>query len=126
MVRSNHLPGYAVTVEDGQAVFHSRERNGGGKPPSRRAAKLSRRPDGDTAQPAASKLNGGGEAAPIKAKIRISTVAFDNARALAPGWDMYALESKYIEWASTKDAARNEDARFIGWFKSYTKGKAAP
>ena len=107
-------------------MFYGRDRDADGKPPSRRAAKLSRRSDGDKAQPVASKPRGSGEAAPVKAKIRISTVAFDNARALAPGWDMYALESKYIEWASTKDAARNEDARFLGWFKSYTKGKAAP
>jgi hypothetical protein len=25
-----------------------------------------------------------------------------------------------------KEAARSQDARFIGWAKSYTKGKAAP
>ena len=36
------------------------------------------------------------------------------------------LESMYIEWARTKDAARNEDARFLGWVRSYTKGKPAP
>ena len=44
----------------------------------------------------------------------------------APGWDKYMLESMYIEWAKTKDAARHEDARFLRWVTSYTKGKAAP
>ena len=35
-------------------------------------------------------------------------------------------ECLYIEWARDKDAARNEDARFIGWVTSHTKGKPAP
>jgi L-rhamnose isomerase len=51
---------------------------------------------------------------------------FERAHALAPGWDRYALEQIYLEWASDKDAARSEDARFLGWVKSYTKGKPAP
>ena len=58
--------------------------------------------------------------------VRISTQAFEQAREIAPGWDRYALEQIYIAWASNKDAARNEDARFLGWVKSYTKGKPAP
>lgn len=57
--------------------------------------------------------------------VRISTEAFDRAREIAPGWDRYALEHIYIGWASDKDAARNEDARFLGWVKSYTKGRPA-
>ncbi len=36
------------------------------------------------------------------------------------------LVAAYIEWAKDKDTARNNDARFIGWAKSYTKRKAAP
>ena len=36
----------------------------------------------------------------------------------APGWDKYMLENLYIAWAKDKDAARNEDARFLGWVKS--------
>ncbi len=129
MVRSNHLPDYAVTVEDAQVVFYSRSgRVADGKLPSRRAVVLSRRPDGMTAQQSSCPAKSGdsGEAEPAIRKIRISSMAFDNARALAPGWDMYALENLYIDWASTKDAARSEDARFLGWFKSYTKGKPAP
>ena len=57
--------------------------------------------------------------------LRISTEAFDRAREIAPGWDRYALENIYIGWPSDKDAARNEDARFLGWVKSYTKGRPA-
>jgi hypothetical protein len=47
-------------------------------------------------------------------------------RERAPGWDKYMLESMYCEWAKTKDAARSEDARFLRWVTSYTKGKPAP
>ena len=59
-------------------------------------------------------------------QVRISPDAFEHARELAPGWDRYALEGLYIEWAASKDQARSEDARFLGWVKSYTKGKPAP
>ena len=45
---------------------------------------------------------------------------------IAPRWDKHMLESMYVEWAKDKDLARDEDARFIGWVKSYTKGKPAP
>ena len=45
---------------------------------------------------------------------------------MAPRWDKHMLEGLYVEWAKTKDPARNEDARFLGWVRSYTKGKAAP
>jgi hypothetical protein len=42
------------------------------------------------------------------------------------GWDKYMLESVYIAWAKDKEAARDEDARFLSWVRSYTKGKPAP
>jgi len=58
--------------------------------------------------------------------IRISGEAFERARDIAPGWDRYALENIYCAWASDKDVARSEDARFIRWVGSYTKGKRAP
>jgi hypothetical protein len=57
--------------------------------------------------------------------IRISGDAIERVCDVAPGWDRYALETMYINWASDKDAARNEDARFLGWVRSYTKGKRA-
>ena len=56
-----------------------------------------------------------------RGSICTSTETIDRMSDLAPGWDRYALESLYIAWAAGKDPARNEDARFLGWVKSYTK-----
>ncbi len=39
---------------------------------------------------------------------------------------MYILENLYIVWAKDKEDACNEDARFLGWVKSYTKDKPGP
>ncbi|MEQ1719486.1 MAG: replication initiator protein A [Hyphomicrobium sp.] len=133
LVRSNHLPDYAVTVEAGQAVFYKRDRaDAAAQPASRRASKPPRRSDGVTArQPAVEDLGIGIQTTPSLQEprhprpVRISTEAFDLAREIAPGWDRYALENIYIGWASHLDAARNEDARFLGWVKSYTKGRPA-
>jgi hypothetical protein len=36
------------------------------------------------------------------------------------------LEHAYIEGAKDKDPARNEDAQFLSWVGSYTKGKPTP
>jgi hypothetical protein len=38
----------------------------------------------------------------------------------------HMLEAMYIAWAKAKDPAHNEDARFLTWVKSYTKGKPSP
>ena len=135
LVRSNHLPDYAVTIEAGQAVFY---RRGGsdardGKPAGRHAAKLSTRDDGNAAEGVLSTVlsSAEGGSAPsagmnVSRTIRISGDAFERARDIAPGWDRYALESIYSAWASKLEAARSEDARFLGWVGSYTKGKRAP
>jgi plasmid replication initiation protein len=101
LARSDHLPDYRVTLESNQAIFWRR-----GEGPARVGENPKR--------PAADRV------------IRISQAAFDQMRERAPGWDKYMLESMYIEWANSKDAARNEDARFLRWVTSYTKGKAAP
>jgi len=104
LARSDHLPDYRMTLEGEQAVFWRRG-EGTAKP-------MEAREKADT---------------PVSERaIRISQAAFDTMRERAPGWDKYMLESIYIEWAKTKDAARHEDARFLRWVTSYTKGKAAP
>ena len=136
LVRSNHLPDYAVTVESGQAVFYKRTlaSAGDGKPSRRRTATTARHSDGMTTGPqcdrslpvaakSGSSIPGGGRG---QSTVRITTQAFEQVREIAPGWDRYALEQIYLAWASDKDAARNEDARFIGWVRNYTKGRAAP
>ena len=56
----------------------------------------------------------------------VSSKAIERLYEFAPGWDKYMLESLYIAWAKDKEEARNEDARFLSWVGSYTKGKASP
>ena len=36
------------------------------------------------------------------------------------------LESMCVTWTKDKNPARDEDAPFLGWVRSYTKGKPAP
>jgi hypothetical protein len=110
LVRSNHLPDYDVTMEAGQMIFHRRE----GKPPE------------FVKPPAPVPVVTAVEPEPQKRGIFISSSAVEHLYELAPGWDKYMLERLYCEWASTKERAHNEDARFFGWVKSYTKSKAAP
>ena len=52
-------------------------------------------------------------------KPRLSPQAYDEARARAPGYDVYALEAEWIGfWDSTGRAAlRAPDAAFLGWLK---------
>ena len=59
-------------------------------------------------------------------RIMVSSQAIERLYETAPGWDKYYLENTYIDWAKDKEPARNEDARFLSWVGSYTKGKPAP
>jgi hypothetical protein len=106
----NHLPDYAMTLEEDQAVFW-------------------RRADGSAAN-----WQGQGTPTPASApvaaqsdrRIMVSTQAIEQLYEIVPGWDKYMLENLYMAWAKDKEAARNEDARFLGWVKSYTKSKPNP
>jgi len=112
MAEANELPDYAMTLEDDQVVFWSRA--------------------GDTTAPykppAAAKGPAAVEAstAPVESRIVISEWALQRLCDLAPGWDKHMLEHAYIAWAKDKEPARNEDARFLKWVESYTKGKPTP
>ncbi|MEJ2118412.1 MAG: replication initiator protein A [Alphaproteobacteria bacterium] len=106
IVQTNHLPGYAMTLERDQAVFWRR---------------AERRRGASVAAPAVSALGEGGER-----RIMVSSRAIESLYEIAPDWDKYMLESMYINWAKAKEPARAEDARFLSWVRSYTKGKAAP
>jgi hypothetical protein len=111
VVQANHLPDYAVTRErerdqdQDQAVFWRRE--------EKRVAAL---------VAAAAPLPDKG----VEKRIMVSSRAIEYLYELAPGWDKCALEHGYITRAKDKDTARDEDARFLSWVKSYTIGKTAP
>ena len=105
VTRSNHLPEYAMTLEDGKAVFFRRGRNGTG------LAQVADKPKQVLSGPR---------------QILVSTSAIDRLADLVPGWDKYMLEHAYYGWASDKESAHNEDARFLAWVKTYTGGKPYP
>ena len=108
----NHLPDYAMTLEDGQAVFWRRGQGAGASNRLRHAVAAVTAPDV--------------AAASSGRRIMVSGKAIERLYDFAPGWDKYMLEHTYMEWAKDKEAARNEDARFLSWVGSYTKGKPAP
>ena len=101
VVRSDHLPDYALSLSGGQAVFHRRSE-------TRRA-------------PAPLVVVEGRVTS--RKSISVSTTALEQLCEVAPGWDRYALEAMYLSWVAGKDAARNEDARFLAWARSFTKGR---
>ncbi|MBS0244564.1 MAG: replication initiator protein A, partial [Proteobacteria bacterium] len=110
LTRTNHLPDYVMTIEDGKAVFHRRD----GRLP-------------DVANPPAPAPSA--EVVPTAPRPRgifISSAAIERLAEVAPGWDKYMLERLYCGWAADKEQAHSEDARFHGWVKSFTKGRAAP
>ena len=53
----------------------------------------------------------------------VSETALDQVRAVAPGWDRQALLRKFLDWSGSKEA-RDMDAAFLAWVRSFTKGKA--
>lgn len=107
LVASNHLPDYSVSMEAGQIIFQRRE----GKP-------------SELVKPPAPVPELVAHEAPMPARgVFISTSALERLPELAPGWDKYALETAYLEWARDKEPARNEDSRFFGWVRSFTKNR---
>ena len=110
LVASNALPDYDVALDMGFVVFTRRD----GKP-----IELPKPP---APVPELTFV----EAAPQKRDILISTAAMERVTELAPRWDKYFLEKTYCAWAADKDPAHNEDARFFGWVKSFTKGQPPP
>jgi len=112
MVQSNHLPDYALTLEEDQVVFWRRGEGAGETKPKAALPILA------PVEPPTPVLS--------ERRILISSHAMEQLYEIAPRWDKHMLESLYVDWAKNKDPAHNEDARFIGWVKSYTKGKPAP
>ena len=122
-VATDHIPDYRLELEDDFAIFLKRESAAAqAKPAAETPA-----PAKETAPGASSVASGGGQnsgAGEIPRRILISSAAIERVREILPGVDAYWLEKAYCEWAADKDAAKNEDARFLGWAPKFAKGYA--
>ena len=121
-IEADHLPDYALMLDEDQAVFLRRA--GGGIGANR--ASVPCITAARDVEDGADLLKAVAPAAAPERRIIVSSKAIERLHEMAPRWDKYALEHAYVAWAKDKDPARDEDARFLGWVKSYTKNKAAP
>src|SRR5262249_26366259 len=104
LAQANHLPDYALTLEEDQVVFWRRAGKAEsvvGKPSTMAAPSI----------------------VPGERPIMVPSSAIERVYEIAPGWDKHWLEHSYIDWAKNKDPARDEGARFLSWVGSVTKGK---
>lgn len=57
-------------------------------------------------------------AKPVQASIPfLKTETYEKARAVAPGWDIYALEYQWREWCANKEPPKRPDAAFVAFCK---------
>jgi plasmid replication initiation protein len=121
-IEADHLPDYALMLDEEMVVFVRRAAQAGLVQPST--------PPAIAAPMMRESANQPEEAATLALasprRIMVSQKAIHQLFDIAPGWDKYMLEHAYIEWAKDKDAAMNEDARFLSWVRSYTKEKPTP
>jgi plasmid replication initiation protein len=112
-VAADHLPDYRVELDDDFVLFFRREAENS----ESKAVPVA---------PAPSETPGAAAPKPAERPrgIFISAAAIERAKELAPRKDIYWLETTYREWAADKEPARNEDARFLAWVPSFTKGQA--
>ena len=121
-IEADHLPDYALMLDEDMVMFVRRAGQGAAAQTSASAfipAAVTREDDDEP------KIKATAVGAPQR-RIMVSQKAIDRLYEITPGWDKYMLEHAYIAWAADKDAARDEDARFLSWVSSYTKGKTAP
>jgi len=64
-------------------------------------------------------------AAVAGANYEPSDAVLSQLRTIAPGWDRQALLAQYREWCKGKEPPAKPHGAFVGWVKSFTKGKAA-
>ncbi|MEI2802550.1 MAG: replication initiation protein, partial [Trichococcus flocculiformis] len=58
--------------------------------------------------------------------LRLSTIAFEKAREVAPGWDIYNLEQQWRTWISDKPKPEKPDKAFIGFCRQKFKKEGRP
>ena len=89
-----HMPDYAVRVEGDMVIFTNRR--------------------SDQAR----------HAVPTLPQIRLDPEAYHDARAVAPGWDVYVLEQEWRDWMT--EPPRNPNAAFIGFCKKVFEKRGRP
>ena len=89
-----YMPDYAVRMEDDMVTFTNR------------------------------RSDQAGTVAPALSQIRLDPEAYHDARAVAPGWDVYVLEQEWREWMT--EPPRNPTAAFIGFCKKVFEKRGRP
>jgi plasmid replication initiation protein len=56
----------------------------------------------------------------------LRTQTYENAKRVAPGWDIYLLEREWQEWSAGKGVPLNPDAAFIGFCKQRFRRQGRP
>jgi plasmid replication initiation protein len=87
IAETNHLPDYEISFSDDVVTFINRNTH--------------KRTKNDNAEQYSLPL--------------LKTATFEKARGVAPGWDIYALESEWRDWASSKAPPKRPDAAFIAF-----------
>lgn len=61
----------------------------------------------------------------VRPRIFLRPEDYERARQAAPGWDVYALEREFIEWADKQEEpVRNAGTAFAGFCKSFAKRRS--
>lgn len=90
-----HMPDYSITLDDDMVLFRNRSVT-------------------FIAEAASKRVDAG----------RISAEAYHDARTVAPGWDVYYLESEWRDWIT--EPPRDIDAAFIGFCRKWYERRGAP
>ena len=63
-----------------------------------------------------------------RAVLHISADGYERARAIAAGWDVYALETEWREWQlkTGKPPPDQTDAAFVGFVKEWVRRHGRP
>jgi len=93
-------------------------------PPVRRAMAALPRPKTSAASRASAPAM---EADPPPSGALVPLSALEKVPEIAPGWDKYALEARYLGWVKTlPEPPRHPERAFLGWVRKFTKGKPPP